>query len=270
MWILALACVGWAVVIVVLFGLGYDSHAYWQAWRGDSLYDRAPTERDAFLYSPAFAQAIWPLAQVPFPVFCAIFTIAPALAFGWLLRVLPRRTAVPCWLMTMPEIVTGNIFWLLALAAVWGMGRGGWWVATAITKVTPFLGPLWFLARREWWQLGWCLGVTLLVVGASYSLDPRAWQDWVAFLLDNQSGSQGPLGDIFPLFLRLPVAVALVVWAAITDRAWALPVAMVVATPVLATASFTMLAAIPRLRETSARRRPPERHLGPSRVPQRE
>lgn len=250
LWILAFSCVGWSAVIVILFGLGYDSHAYWQAVRGDSLYGSSPTEQDAYLYSPAFAQVIWPLAQLPFPAFCVIFTVAPAVAFWWLLLPLPRRLAVPCWLMTTPEIVTGNIFWLLALAAVWGMTRAGWWVAVAFTKITPFLGPVWFLVRRQWRELATCLAFAMLVGAASWAIDPDAWRDWTTFLIDNRGGSQGPIGDLLPLFVRVPVALLLVGWAAASDKAWVVPIAMVVATPVLATASFTMLTAIPRLRAT--------------------
>ena len=256
MWILAVACVGWSVVDVVIFGFGYDSHAYWQALQGGSLYDRSPTEQDAYLYSPAFAQAISPLAKLPFAPFCAIFTIAPAIAFWWLLRPLPRRLAVPCWLMTTPEIVAGNVFWLLALVAVWGSTRAAWWLVVALTKITPFVGPVWFLVRREWRQLGTCLTATFVVAAASFAIDPGAWHDWVAFLVDNHGASQGPIGDVFPLLVRLPIAVILVGWAATSSRAWILPVAMVVATPVLATASFTMLAAIPRLVERERTRSP--------------
>lgn len=270
LWILAIACVLWSVVIVVLFGLGYDSHAYWQAWRGDSLYDKAPTEQDAYLYSPAFAQVLWPLAQLPFPVFCTLFTLAPAIAFWWLLRPLPRRLSVPFWLMTTPEIVTGNVFWLLALAAVWGMGRAGWWAVVAFTKITPFLGPVWFLVRRQWRQLGWCLGVTVVLGATSYAVDRDAWGDWIAFLIDHQGGSQGPIGDLLPLFVRLPAALMIVAWAAASDRAWLLPIAMVIATPVLATAAFTMLAAIPRLRGASRAGTPHDRGIERSTVRPRE
>ena len=255
-WILALACLGWSVVDVVVFGFGYDSHAYWQALQGASLYDKAPTEQDAFLYSPAFAQAISLLAKLPFALFCAIVTIASGLAFWWLLRPLPARLAVPCWLMTTPEIVAGNIFWLLALVAVWGTTRAAWWLVAALTKVTPFVGPVWFLVRGEWRRLGVCLASTIAVAATSYAIDPDAWHDWVAFLVHNQGASQGPIGDVLPLLVRLPIAVVLVAWAATSNRAWVVPVAMVVATPVLATASFTMLAAIPRIVEREQTRSP--------------
>lgn len=254
MWILALASLASSVAIVVVFGLGADSHAYWLVWQGqDSLYDHAPTEPDAYLYSPAFAQAVWPLAQLPFPVFCAAFTIAPAVAFWWLLRPLPARLAVPFWLMTTPEIVTGNVFWLLALCAVWGLRRPSWWLVAALTKITPFLGPVWFAIRREWARLAISIVATTCVAAGSYALDPGAWHDWVAFLLQNQSGSQGPIGDALPLTIRVPAAVLLVVWGAVTDRVWVLPAGMVLATPVLAVASFTVLAALPRLKSDYAR-----------------
>ena len=42
-------------------GLGYDSHAYWLAVQDmGRLYGAPALARDAFLYSPAFAQLIWP------------------------------------------------------------------------------------------------------------------------------------------------------------------------------------------------------------------
>lgn len=254
MWILAVASLMSSIAIVAVFGLGADSHAYWLAWQGGgSLYDRGPTEPDAFLYSPAFAQAFWPLAQLPFPVSCIVFTLAPAVAFWWLLRPLPSRLAIPFWLMTTPEIVTGNVFWLLALCAVWGVRHPSWWVVAAFTKITPFLGPVWFAVRREWASLAVCLLAAACVGAVSYVLDPGAWHDWTAFLLRNHSGSQGPIGDVLPLAVRLPVAVAVVVWGAASDRIWVLPAAMVLATPVLAIASFTMLTALPRLRAEAAR-----------------
>src|SRR5262245_56278888 len=40
---------------------GFDSHAYWLAWQHSDMYGLKPNQQDAYLYSPAFAQLIWPL-----------------------------------------------------------------------------------------------------------------------------------------------------------------------------------------------------------------
>lgn len=248
-WIVGIACVVHAAMIVAYSGFGYDSHAYWITGQGGELYGRRPNTKDAFLYSPAFAQLLWPLAQLPWPVFAVLFVVLPAAAFVWLLRPLPWRWGVPLWLATMPEIVTGNVFWLLALVAVGGLRFPAAWTFAALTKITPCLGPVWFLARREWRSASYAIGAILLVTAVSVSIDPGAWRDWVAFLRENLSRSGHAMGIpiLPPLAVRFPVAVGLVFFAARTGRRQLIPVAMVIATPVLAIASFTILAAMPRL-----------------------
>ncbi len=254
--LLVVLCVVGAVSIVGAVGLGSDSHAYWLTSREDVLYSRAPSTRDAYLYSPAFAQLIWPLAQLPWPAFCVIFTVAPAVAFAWLLRPLPTPVAVACWLMTLPEIVTGNIYWLLALAAAVGLRHPASWTCMAMTKITPCLGPLWFLVRREWHSLAVSVLAILGVASISYVIQPAAWGEWISFLASSSPANTDVLGSpLFPpLVVRLPLGVALLVWGALGNRGWTLPVAMVLATPVIGPASFTMLCAIPRLR--AAQRQP--------------
>jgi hypothetical protein len=152
--------------------------------------------------------------------------------------------------MTTPEIVTGNVYWLLALLVVVGLRAPGVWVVMALTKITPFVGPLWFLVRREWRAFGISVLTTAVVVVASYVSWPAAWHAWVSFLEESLGRSREALGSpiLPPLVLRLPVALGIVVWGARRGCSAAVPVAMVLATPVIGTASFTVLAAIPRLR----------------------
>ena len=45
-----------------LTGPGWDAAAYWDAWRG-SMYDGSVGDPGHYLYSPAFAQVVWPLAH---------------------------------------------------------------------------------------------------------------------------------------------------------------------------------------------------------------
>ena len=146
-----------ASVFVALFwhsmagqhGVGWDAHAYYVAWSG-GLYEELPETLDAYNYSPLFAQVIWPLTLLPWPVFCALFVGAAAAGIVWLSRPLPTPLAIGLWLFCLPEILSGNIFWLLAVMTVVGFSRGSPWCVAAFTKVVPCLGPVWFLARREW------------------------------------------------------------------------------------------------------------------------
>ena len=82
---------------------------------------------------------------------------------------------------------------------------------------------------------------------------PGEWASWVDFLRDSAGESTGyvyltPAAIYFPLVARLPLALAVAVFAARTDRRWLLPVAMLPASPVVGWGTFALLAAIPRLR----------------------
>jgi len=228
---------------------GWDSHAYWLAWRG-MMYGAAPMTRDAYLYSPAFAQAIRPMAYLPWPVFAAIWSALLAVVLAWLLAPL-RWWAIPLWLAGLPEIISGNVFVLLAVVAVLGLRHRWLWAFAALTKITPCVGPVWFAVRREWRQLGVSVGVTVAVAALSLAVAPHLWVDWIRFLGHQADKSGHTLGaEIWPpIAYRLPVAVLLVAWGARTNRRWVLPVGMVLASPVVWLGTYTMLAALPRLQD---------------------
>lgn len=232
-----------------LTGPAWDARAYWDAWRG-GMYDGSVGDPGQFLYSPAFAQAVWPLAHTTWPVFAGVFVAVSAVGLAWLLKPLPLTLAVPLWLAGSQEVMSGNVFVPMAVVAVLGMRLPQLWAFVALTKITPCLGPVWFAARGEWGAVARAAGATAAVVLVSAVLAPGLWVDWVHFLVDQARLSDGAVGYAFlpgPAF-RVPVALVLVVWAARTDRVWLLPVAMVVATPFIWNGSFTLLAAIPRLR----------------------
>jgi hypothetical protein len=156
--------------------------------------------------------------------------------------------AVGLWLFCTPEILSGNVFWLLALCTVLGFSRGTPWLAAAFTKVVPCLGPIWFLVRGEWRPLrSFAVAATLFFL-VSFALDPSLWRQWVDFLVDS-SDVAPVISFIPPLVYRLPVGLALLVFAARTDRRWLVPVCMVVVSPVIGEGTLALLAAIPRLLE---------------------
>ena len=241
-----------AVAMCAEYGIGWDAHAYYVAWSG-GLYEALPGSIDAYNYSPLFAQVIWPLTLLPWAVFCAVLVGAAGAGVAWLLRPLPLVLAVGGWLACLPEILSGNIFWLLAVMAVVGFSHASAWCVAAFTKVLPCMGPVWFLARGEWRRLAIFVVTALALLTVSVLISPQAWLDWLDFLRTSAGDSSGliylsPFAIPFPLAVRFPLAIVLVVVAARTDRPWLVPVSMVLASPVVGWGTFAMLAAIPRLR----------------------
>lgn len=235
--------------------LGLDAHAYWRAWRGP-MYTLGPGGRDAYLYSPAFAQALWPLAQLPWPIFYASVAGGSGTLLAWLLKPAGWRWGVPLWLFFSPDVISGNVNTVLAAACVVGFSWPAAWAFPALTKVVPTLGPLWFLVRREWRGLGLSLGWTAVVAAASIALGPSLWLHWLELLHAHVNESWGHVGGLPlmpPLVVRLVAGLALAVWAALRDHRWLLAVAMLLCNPVLWWGALAVLASIPRLRASQGR-----------------
>jgi hypothetical protein len=255
-WLLSLEAVFVSVRHLVTGGaLGQDSHAYWLAGQGHVAYGASPGQRDAYLYSPAFAALIRPLAMLPWPLFCAVWFGIEAVALAWLIKPLRARWAIPVLLLGLPELVVGNIYILLAVASVVGMGKPAMWSFAILTKVTTGVGLLWFAARGDWKRLLQGLGATVLIVTVLYAVDPTVWNAWVQFLLSNRNGT--PDSSV-SFVVRCLIAVVLVVFAARKDWAFLIAPAMVLASPVLVSiVPWTILAAVPRLLLRSSSERPP-------------
>lgn len=82
---------------------------------------------------------------------------------------------------------------------------------------------------------------------ALVTIAPEVWHEWLQFLISNTAQTQNEVGLNLPPILRIPSALLITVWGARNDRFWALPVAMLVASPGPALAGLSILAAIPRL-----------------------
>ena len=250
----------WLAIVILarpdggLLRTGQEAFCYWFA----SLY--APyahsdwTQPVAYVYSPAFLQAIAPLTALPWQLFMALWTALLLLAVRFLTG--PRLFAVGVVLASV-ELIGGNISLLLAVAIVIGFRWPAAWGLVLLTKVTPGIGLLWFAVRREWRSLGIALGATLMVAAFSYTMMPWAWAEWVS-VLASVAGRNGTWAAVpIPLLVRLPVAVAIVVWGARTDRRWAVPVASMVALPALWYGGLSMLLAVIALQ------REPWKSVGP-------
>jgi len=219
---------------------GADAFAYWSVDLTDPYRARVG-DFGAFTYSPPIA-AIASLAGIlPWRVFLTCWTVLLLAAAVWLGG---RRT--PLVLAFPPvaiELYYGNINLLLAVAVVVGLTRPWAWTFVVLTKPTCGVGLLWFAARREWRNLAIALAATLAIVGASMTLLPGAWHDWFSLLM---ASAQHPPTDAWlpiPIWLRLPVAGALVWWGARTDRVWTVAVAVTIALPVVWFAGLAILVA---------------------------
>jgi hypothetical protein len=235
--ILALTVVGSGHFDTGSVGAGQDAHAYWRAVRV-APYGRDAGDFGAYLYSPAFLQALDPVLNLRWDQFLVLWA-------GLMMATLLVLTGPVLFVFALPiaffEIWGGNIHLLLALAIVLGFRWPGTWSFVLLTKVTPGIGLLWFAARREWRKLGIALATTSIIVAASVVLDPALWQSWIELLIREASGTASEGHIPIPLWVRLPVAGALAIYAARGNRRWLLPVVAFLAMPVLWWGSLSVL-----------------------------
>ena len=184
----------------------------------------------AFRYSPAAAVLFLPLSWLPWPPLVAVFTgisIAAVVA-------MTGRSA-PLFLLAFPpvllELLNGNISLLLAFVIWIGMRRPAVWAFVLLTKVTPGVGVLWFVARAEWRNLVIALGATVAIVVIGVVLTPQLWVEWIRSL--SIASAVPTAAGVPPLLVRLPVSAVIAFYAGRTDRAWLIPVAAFLALPIL-------------------------------------
>jgi len=219
---------------------GIDTRAYWQVDLAHPYLNSGVGDISTYLYSPAFAQALAPSGALPFPVFFAMWTAISLVVLAWLVR--PWPWAVP--ILALPiiyELCAGNVHFLIAAAIVLGFRAPSTWAFPVLTKITPGAGVGWFLVRREWRAFAVAAGTTAAIAGVSFLLNPTAWEDWIALLLDSPGRSQ-------LLVPRAVLAAALVLFGARTDRRWLVPVAVWISLPIVWINSWVILLAVIRLR----------------------
>ncbi len=199
---------------------GYDSYAYWHV---DPLspyhFDGNPGQLGAFRYSPAVAQLLALVHWMPWVSFFWLWLGILLAALAWLGR--EWTLALLAAPFVVLDIYMGNIEVLIAAAIVAGVRYPVTWSFVLLTKITPGIGLLWFVVRREWRNLAIALGATGAIVLASFVIAPGLWFDWPRQLMTVDSGEYLP----FLIPVRFAVAGLLIVWGARTDRPWTLVVA---------------------------------------------
>jgi hypothetical protein len=252
---LGLSAVGVAMLVLVYSvpGPGFDFYAYWAVDPRDPY--RIADGLGAFHYAPPVIWLAEPFKLLPFEAGYAVWTALMAALLVWM-----TRSWALAWCAFPPvasELYHGNIDLLLAAALVTGFRAPAAWVLLPITKVTTGINLLWPILRRDIRAIATVAVVGLAVVVASLALQGvDLWRAWIEHLLIRMGRPEagGALIDI-SLWLRLPFAIAVMVWAAVSERRWLVPVAVALAMPLLWFHSFAALVAAQPLwgRHTPAR-----------------
>lgn len=233
------------------YGPMFDARGFWIAWHG-GLYDIPWRQYEAYVYSPVFAQVLWPLTLIPWPVFAAAWTLASIGLLFWM--------RVP-WMLAFPgvidDILRGNVHTFMAAAIVLGFRYPGTWAFMWLTKVTPGIGVAWFAVRRQWRALAWSVGLAVAIAAVSFIFSGDLWRQWFDLLQSNAGVSARIQVVPLPLEVRLVLALLVVVAAARWNLAWALPIGVMLALPNVWTSSTALLAASASLWWTSRQAQPP-------------
>jgi hypothetical protein len=202
-----------------------------------------------YRYSPTFLWLTAPLRALPFEVFSLVWTAMHIAAVAWLA---PWMLAVPG---VTDDIIAGNINTFFAVGVVLAVRGHAWsWALPLLTKVTPGVGVLYHVGRRDWGAVFMAGAVTLGIVAIGAAVNPELWNGWVDSL---RAGTENyaTIDVLAPLPVRLAIGAGLCLAA--SRWIWLLPVGMIVAMPGLWPSSFALLAAIPKLLDQPSGRTAP-------------
>jgi hypothetical protein len=233
----------WRAATETSAGEAYDAFAYWQAAHEVDPYARPVLGSPvAYYYSPVFLQVFAPILALSFPAFLAAWYLINGAAL-----VAVARSWLPLALVVgfvALEVLRGNIETLMALAIVAGFRWPAAWAFILLTKVTPGVGLLYFVGRREWRSLAIAVGATAVVAAVSFVFVPGQWFAWVSSLVTNAGVSiPWPYFPV-PLLVRLPIAAALALLAGVRGWRWMVPIASTLAMPAIWPVNLTLLVAI--------------------------
>lgn len=254
-----------------------DVFAFWNAWSDGQLYPPSWQPVSEYVYSPAFAQAFWPLTLFRFSLVNAGWAALQVLALAWMLR--PAGAAIAL-LWPLPFIgnygglpfagpvyatlFNGNPMILTAAAITFGLVRWpGAFSFVLLTKVSAGIGILYFAIRRQWRAFATAVGVTAGIALVSFVIAPGLWFEWVNLLAGaaTHAGSAEALAKEryfpVPLMVRGPLGLVVVAISGWRGWAWAVPIGCFLALPDIHLGGYAVLAAVPAvwLRERAARAR---------------
>ena len=247
-------------IYLSLFPWDNDAHTFWSAWSGP-MYPAHWSPTSHFVYSPAFAQAFWPLTFIPWPVVHALWTGVQLLALTWMLGPVWAAVALGFPLPHLDgygpavysAVANGNPVILVAAAIVLGLRYPSAWSFVLLTKVSAGVCVVYFLVRGEWRNLAIALGTTTTIATLSFIIAPNLWREWIGILFSGASlagGHEAMLKEPFmpiPLAIRGPLGLAVVALAGRAGWPWLVPIGCFLALPDIHLGGFALLVAVPAL-----------------------
>jgi Glycosyltransferase family 87 len=228
------------VVAIQKGAVAYDVVAYWHIDLANP-YHGTIGALGFFAYSPPIALVLAPFGALPWIVFVTGWYLLLAASLVYL------GGSQTLMLLAFPpvaiELYEGNIHLLIAAAVVLGFRFPAVWSFVLLTKVTPGIGLLWFAVRREWRSLAWALGATGLIVLVTWVFLPSQWAGFVSMLAQSAGSPPGWPALPIPLWLRLPIAAAIVWWGARRGRPWTVAFAAAISVPALWPGALSILVA---------------------------
>ena len=244
--IIAIGAIAFGWIGLNLAGIYFrDAMAYWRPDLDDLYGGRQVGVMSTYLYSPAFAQLMWPFGLLPWPAFAAFWSGLSLAALVWMVG--PYVAALLFFVPFSPvvdEISTGNIHILLGAAIVIGFRWPAAWALPLLTKISPGIGILWFAGARRWRALIIGVVATLAIAAISFLTIPNGWLEWIETL---RRSSELPVTEVAvipgPLWLRVGVAGVLAVAGGAMGKRWLAPVAAAIALPIPWSSGMSLLVA---------------------------
>ena len=228
----AFAVVTW-VVFTTSGGNPVDAWDFWV----DPANPYVLGDTHNYAYSPVYAQATAPFRLVGFEAYVAVSRAIELLCAFWL-----AGPALFLALLLPPvatEINAANINLILVVAIALGFRWPALWAIVLLTKPTMAVGLLWFVFRRDYRSLAIALGTTLAIAAVSFVINPALWADYIWTLTITNPTPGWPFP--WPIWVRLPFVLALVIWGSVTCRPWAVALGSMLAAPRLYFLSPVML-----------------------------
>lgn len=178
-----------ALAVLIIAGVGFLVATDGADARG--LYDvglQAPYDGyrpswPGFPYSPLVAQLLQPLQALPWPFFHGLIVGGELAALAWLIG-LPVAALLA---LVQPPLLVGdlrvaNVQLMVTALTVAGLTRPLAWAGPLLTKVSPGVGLLWFVVRRDWRAITMAAGGTVVLGLLSFALAPDLWRQWLNLL----------------------------------------------------------------------------------------
>jgi hypothetical protein len=180
---------------------------------GKNLYQRWPDEQwDQFKYSPTFAAAMWPTAQLPDWAGLCLWNVVGALSLLWAIRALPlspQATAIAAWIVFKDQLTSvqnaqSNSLVAALMILTVACWQRKWQLAAAVALSLSFyikifglaVALLWFTFPQKAKSLPWCLLAFVLLGLAPLALTTpenlwHQYQNWFVMLGDEFPRSEG-------------------------------------------------------------------------------